>query len=165
MLHLRPHRSAYIMFGSDAREREFGSKMKLNWRFKIQNKKNCYKKIFLPIFFWCKFFLSNFFLRKFFFLQKYFCEDFFHNIFANFFCIWWLRNNVFCEIFIWNFAYCELFCFAILVQGKKKLWIFFAIFFSAMNVNTKFEIFYFLKKSKIFSDSTFGFLYWLWQVV
>ena len=31
------------------------------------------------------------------------------------------------------------------------------IFFSAMNVNTKFENVSFLKKSKIFSDRTYGF--------
>ena len=48
------------------------------------------------------------------------------------------------------------FCFAILVYGKKIV-NFFAIFFSAMNVNTKFENVSFLKKSEIFSDRTFGF--------
>ena len=64
------------------------------------------------------------------------------------------------EIVIRNFAYCDFFCFAILVYGKKNCrYIFFAIFFSAMNVNTKFENVSFLKKSKIFSDRTFGFLY------
>ena len=42
---------------------------------------------------------------------------------------------------------------------KKNFLIFFAIFFSAINVNTKFENVSFLKKSKIFSDRTFGFLY------
>ena len=64
----------------------------------------------------------------------------------------------FAKFLIQNFAYCEFFCFAILVYGKKIV-NFFAIFFSAMNVNTKFENFSFLKKSKIFSDRTFEFLY------
>ena len=48
---------------------------------------------------------------------------------------------------IQNFACCEFFCFAILVYGKKNC-DFFAIFFSAMNVNTKFENVSFLKKVK-----------------
>ena len=42
---------------------------------------------------------------------------------------------------------------------KVKIVNFFCVFFSAMNVNTKFENVSFLKKSKIFSDRTFGFLY------
>ena len=64
----------------------------------------------------------------------------------------------FAKFFIRNFAYCEFFCFAILVYGKKSKF-FLQFFFSATNVNTKFENFSFLKKSKMFSDRTFGFLY------
>ena len=110
------------------------------------------RKVFATNFFFCwKFLLWNFFWWKFFFSQKYFCEDCFHNIFANFFCIWCLRNNVFCGIL--------LFVLQFWCMEKKNKKIFFAIFFSATNVNTKFENFSFPKKSKIFSDRTFGFLY------
>ena len=117
-----------------------------------------YENIFPQIFFWWKFLLSNFFWRKFFFSQKYFCQDFFHNIFANFFCIWCLRNNVFCGIFYSKFCLLRflLFCnFGV----RKKNCKFFCDFFSAMNVNTKFENVSFLKKSKIFSNRTFKFLH------
>ena len=62
------------------------------------------------------------------------------------------------KFFIRNFATCEFFCSEILVYGKKIV-NFFAIFFSAMNVNTKFENVSVLKKNKIFSGRTFGFLY------
>ena len=127
-------------------------------------KKNCqnyflnfFEKIFLrkffpTNFFLVKFFLSNFFWRKFLFSQKCFCDDFFHNIFANFFCIRCLP-----KFFIRNFAYCEFFVLQYW-STEKKLSIFFAIFFSAINVNTKFENVYFLKKSEIFSNPTFGYL-------
>ena len=77
--------------------------------FKIFLKNFSYGNFFLQIFFWWKFFLSNFFWRKFFFSQKYFFEDFFHNIFANFFCIWCLLNNVFCEIFYSKFCLLRIF--------------------------------------------------------
>ena len=53
----------------------------------------------------------------------------------------------FAKFFIRNFAYSEFFCFVILVYEKKKV-NFFCDFFSAMNVNTKFENFSFLKKVK-----------------
>ena len=64
---------------------------------------------------------------------------------------------MFAKFFIRNFAYREFLRYAILVYGKKIVY-FFAIFL-AMDVNTKFENVSFLKKSKIFSDRTFGFLY------
>ena len=62
----------------------------------------------------------------------------------------------FAKFFIRNFAYCEFFCFAILVYGKKIVNFFCDLFFSD---DTKFGNVSFLKKSKIFSDRTFGFLY------
>ena len=64
----------------------------------------------------------------------------------------------FAKFFIRNFDYCEFFRFALLEYGKKIVNIF-AIFFSAMNVNTKFVNFFSLKKTEIFSDRTFRFLY------
>ena len=64
----------------------------------------------------------------------------------------------FAEFFIRNFAYCDFFLLQFWCT-EKKLYISFAIFFSTMNVNNKFENISFLKKSKIFSDRTFGFLY------
>ena len=121
------------------------------------------------IFFFRTIFFSNFFLVKIFSYRIFFGENlsFYKNISAKIFFTIFLRIYfVFdvCEIMyfekfcIGNFAYWEFYCFAILVHGKK-MYTFFAIFFSAMNVNTKFENVFFLKKSKIFSDRTFGFLY------
>ena len=98
-------------------------------------------------FFLVKIFIMNFSWQKFFFLQKYFCENFFHIIFANLFCILCLRNNVFCEIFYSKFRLLRIFLFCNFGLRKKKLQIFFAIFFSAMIVNTKVENVSFLKKS------------------
>ena len=129
-----------------------------------------YENFFLQIFFWWNFFSTNFFLVKFFFYRIFFGENFsFHkNISAKiFFTIFPRIYFVFvvCEImyfanfFIRNFAYCEFSLFGNFGVRKKKLLIFFRFFFSAMNVNTKFENVSFLKKSKIFSDRTFGFLY------
>ena len=90
-------------------------------------------KIFIIVFFW----------QKFFFSQKYFREDFL-TIFSQISFVFDIFEIMyFAKFFIRNFAYCQLFRFA--------------IFFSAMNVNTKFEDVSFLKKSKIFSDRTFGF--------
>ena len=130
-------------------------------------------KLFKKIFFFEKFFLRNFlstnfflvkifiiefFWRRFFFSHKYFCENFYHSIFANFFCIRCVHNNVFCEIFHSKFWLLRIFRFAILAYGKKIV-NFFCGFFLAINVNTKFKKLSFLKKSEISSDRTFGFLY------
>ena len=125
------------------------------------------------------FFFQKLFLRKFCSTIFFFSESFYYRIFfgGNFFFYKNIPAKIFftifsrisfvfdvCEImyvakkFIRNFAYCKFFCFAILVNGQKIV-NFFAMFFSAMNVNTKFENFSFLIKSKIFSDRTFGFLY------
>ena len=122
--------------------------------------KNCqnYFKIFFRIFFFEKFFSTNFFLVKiffiefflqqFFFSQKYFCEDFF-TIFSRISFVFDVCEiKYFAKFFIRNFAYCEFFCFEILVYGKKNCKFFLRFFFSAMNVNTKFENVSFLKKVK-----------------
>ena len=84
-----------------------------------------FEKLFL-----CKFFLSYFFWRKFFFPQKYFCKDFYHNIFADFFCIWCLRSFLFEILLIVNFFVLQFWC------TEKKIINFFCDFFSAINVNT-----------------------------
>ena len=60
-----------------------------------------------------------------------------------------MRNNVFCEIFYSKFSLLRIFLFCNFGVRKKNCK-FFAIFFSAMNVNTKFENVSFLKTS-IFS--------------
>ena len=62
----------------------------------------------------------------------------------------------FAKIYIRSFAYCEVFVLQFWCTGKK---IFLQFFFLAMNLNTKFENVSFLKKSKFFSDRTFGFIY------
>ena len=104
---------------------------------------------FFSIFFSKNFFYVNFFLQIF-FLVKIFISNFF--FWENFF---FHRNISFVfdvsEIFYSKFCLLRICCFAILVYGK--------FLFSAMNVNTKFGNVSFLKKSKIFSDRTFGFLY------
>ena len=110
---------------------------------------------FEQIFSYKFFFGENLFHKIFFFSQKYFCEDFFHNIIANFFCIWCLRNNVCCEIFYSKFCLLRIFLFCYSGVRKKKLEISFAIFFSAINMNTKFENVSFLKKKKKFLWSYF----------
>ena len=119
----------------------------------------CTKIISYKFFFFGENFNYRIFFGENFFSQKYFCEDFFHNIFAHFFCIWCLRNNVFCGIFYSKFCLLRFFLFCNFGVGKKNYTFFFRFFFSAMNVNNKFENFSLLKKSKIFSDRTFGFLY------
>ena len=129
-----------------------------------------FRDIFFYKFFLRKFFSSNFFLVKIFLIQFFSGEnDSFHkNISVKIFSTIFSRISfVFdvCEImyfpkfFIRNFAYCEFVRFAILMYGKKNCKFFLRFFFSAMNANTKFENCSFLKKSKIFSDRTFGFLY------
>ena len=135
-----------------------------------------YEHFFRKILFFPKIFFTNIFFYKFVFGENFyyflffFGENFsFHtNISAKIcFTIFSRISSVFdvCEImyyakfFIHTFAYCEFFCFAILVYGKKIVKFFCDFFFSAMNVNTKFENVSFLKKRKIFSDRTFGFLY------
>ena len=65
----------------------------------------------------------------------------------------------FAKFFIVNFAYCKLFCFCNFGVRKKNCKFFLRFFFSALNVSTEVENFSFLKKSKIFSDRIFGFLY------
>ena len=96
--------------------------------FKIFSKFFFFRKFFSTNFFLWKFLLSNFFWRTFFFSQKYFCENFFHNIFANFFCIWCLQNNVFCEIFYSKFCLLRIFLFCNFGVQKKKCEFFFCIF-------------------------------------
>ena len=107
-------------------------------------------KIFYEHFFFGENFFIEFFLAKIFFSQKYFSEDFFHNIFSNFFCIWYLRNNVFCEIFYSEFCLLRIFLFCNFSVRKKNCKCFLRFFFSAINVNTKFENFLFWKKVKFF---------------
>ena len=107
-----------------------------------------YENFFLQIFFWWKFLLSNFLWRKFFFSQKYFCEDFFHNIFANFFCIWCLRNNIFCEIFYSNFCLLRIFSFCNFGLRKKNCKLFLQFFFQRWTWMPNLKMFLFWKQVK-----------------
>ena len=137
-----------------------------NWPNFLSNIKKL-QKLFAKFF--SNFFFEKFSLRKFFFTIFFFGENFVYRIFLAkiFFTIFSRISFVFdvwkimyfAKFFIRNFAYCEFFCFVILVYGKNNCKFFLRFFFSAMNVNTKFENVSFLKKSKIFSDRTFGFLY------
>ena len=97
-------------------------------------------------FFLVKIFLLNFFWRKFFFSQKYFCEDFFHNIFANFFCISCLRNNVFCEIFYSKFCLLRVFLFCNFGVRKKNCTFFLRFFFQRWTWIPHLKMFLFWKK-------------------
>ena len=126
-----------------------------------------FPNFFFETFFFTKILFYNFFWWKFFY-RIFFGEHFsvHKNISAKIvFTIFSRISFVFdvCEImyfakfFIRNFRYCEFFCFAISVYGKKIVNFVFAIFFSAMNVNAKFENVSFLERSKIFSDRTFGY--------
>ena len=145
--------------------------------FFFENQPNC-NRIFFEIHKNCQHYFNNFF-RIFFFEKFSFGQNFYYRIFFGenfvvhknisakiFFTIFSRICFVFdvcgimyfAKFFIRNFAYCEFFCFAILMYDKKIV-NFFCVFFSAMNVNTKFKNVSFLKKSKIFSDRTFGFLY------
>ena len=116
-----------------------------------------YENFFLQIFFWWKFILSNFFLAKIFLFTKIFLRRLFSQYFREF--LWYLmfakscilRNFLFEILLIANVFVLQFWC------TEKKIENFFCDFFSAMNVNTKFDNFSFLKKSKIFSDRTFGF--------
>ena len=108
-------------------------------------------KFFSTNFFLVKIFFIEFFLAKAFPFTKIFLRRFFHNIFANSFCIWCLRNNVFCEIFYLKFCLLRIFLFCNFCVRKKNCK-FFLRFFLAMNVNTKFENISFLKKSKVKSS-------------
>ena len=104
------------------------------------------RKLFSTKFFvqW-KFLLSNFFWRKFFFSQKYSCENFFRNIFANFFCIWYLRNNVFCGIVYSKFCLLRFFLFCNF-GVRKKIVNFFCDFFRDKREYQIWKCFYSKKK-------------------
>ena len=93
-----------------------------------------------------KIFLIEFFLTKIFLFTKIFLRRFFHNIFANFFCIWCLRNNVFCEIFYSKFCLLRILLFLNFGVRKKKL--FFAIFFQRWTWIPNLKMFLFWKKVK-----------------
>ena len=110
--------------------------------------KNFFYEFFSTNFFLVKIFFIVFFWRKFFFSQKYFCEIFFHIIFANFFCIWYLQNNVFCEIFYSKFCLLQIVCFAILVYGKKNVNFFCDFFFQQWTWIPNLKMFLFWKKVK-----------------
>ena len=87
-------------------------------------------KLFLKVFsnfvFRKNFFYKFFFGKKFFFSQKYF------------FRIWCLRNNIILRNFLFGFLLIANFLLCNFGVPNKKLWIFFASFFLAMNMNTKF---------------------------
>ena len=99
-------------------------------------------------------FIIESFLAKIFLFTKIFLRRFFSQYFREFLLYLMfakqsiLRNFFFDILLIANLFVLQFRC------TEKKLLIFFAIFLSAMNVNTKFENFSFLKKSKIFSDRT-----------
>ena len=119
-----------------------------------------YKKISKMIFnIFLTFSFEKFFFGENFFYRIFFGETFsFHkNISAKIFFTICSRISFvfdlyeimyFAKFFIRIFAYCEFFCFAIVVYGKKNCKFFFVIFFSTMNMNTKFENVSFLKKVK-----------------
>ena len=67
-----------------------------------------------------KIFYIKFFLAKIFLFTKIFLPKFFHNIFANFFYIWCLRNNVFYEIFYSKFCLLRIFLFCNFGERKKN---------------------------------------------
>ena len=116
------------------------------------------KNFFYGNFFYKFFFGKNFYYRTFFGEKFSFHKNISAKIFSQYLREFFLYL-MFAKFFIGNFAYCEFFCFVILVYGKKNCKFFLRFFFWAMNVNTKFENVSFLKKSKIFSDRTFEFLY------
>ena len=93
----------------------------------------------------------TFFFGEIFYYRIFFGENFsFHkNISAKIFFTIFSRIS-------FVFDVCEIMCFAkFFIRNfgvRKKIVNFCAIFFSAMNVNAKFENFCFLKKSKIVSD-------------
>ena len=115
-------------------------------------------KIFFEFFFLKNFFIE-FFWRKFFFSQKYFCEDFFHNILANFFCIWCLRNNVFCEIIYSKFCLLRIFLCCNFGVRKKNCKIFLRFFFSDEREYQIWKCFFSEKKVKFSLIVLLGFLY------
>ena len=104
---------------------------------------------FYEIFFFYNFFAVNIFL-SYFFWRKFFFHKNISFVFD--FC----EIMYFAKFYIRNFGYCEFFVFQFWCIEKKNCKLF-CNFFSAMNVNTKFENVSFLKKSKIFSFSHFPF--------
>ena len=117
-----------------------------------------YENFFLEIFFLVKILIINFFLAKIFLFTKIFLRRFFSQYFREFLlylmfaeqCI--LRNFLFEILLVANFFVLQFWC------AEKKLYIFLRFFFQQWTwiPNLKMCL---LKKSKIFSDRTFGFLY------
>ena len=99
-------------------------------------------------FFLVKIVIIEFFLSKIFLFTKIFLRRFFHNIFANLFCIWCLRNNVFGEIFYSKFCLLRIFSFCNFGVQKKNCKFFLRFLFQRWTWIPNLKMFLFWKKVK-----------------